>query len=176
MFLLYSVASHLYKPELLQKEVLKEQLQTVLPQDWQNDTHTLRVRPVVIHPHCSLDFSTPFKWTCAIGLLCISSCLHSACDSFTLQWVVETGKPMFEAMTTVTAEASSMLNPLKWQQDWVQNKFGGKCYYMWRRSPRYHGGEMRGKGIHHLRCFIKKKKSRHHSDWATKLKKKKSSN
>lgn len=33
-------------------------------------------------------------------------------DHLTLQWVVETGRPMFDATTTVTAEASSMLKPL----------------------------------------------------------------
>lgn len=31
----------------------------------------------------------------------------------TLQWVVETGRPMLEATTTVRAEASSMLKPLQ---------------------------------------------------------------
>lgn len=34
-------------------------------------------------------------------------------DQLTLQWVVETGRPMLEATTTVTAEASSMLKPLQ---------------------------------------------------------------
>lgn len=31
----------------------------------------------------------------------------------TLQWVVLTGRPILDATTTVTAEASSMLNPLR---------------------------------------------------------------
>lgn len=34
-------------------------------------------------------------------------------DRPTLQWVVETGRPMFEATTTVRAEANSMLKPLQ---------------------------------------------------------------
>lgn len=34
-------------------------------------------------------------------------------DQLTLQWVVETGRPMLEATTTVKAEASSMLKPLQ---------------------------------------------------------------
>lgn len=34
-------------------------------------------------------------------------------DFITLQWVVETGRPMLEATTTVKAEASSMLKPLQ---------------------------------------------------------------
>lgn len=34
-------------------------------------------------------------------------------DLLTLQWVVETGRPMLEATTTVRAEASSMLKPLQ---------------------------------------------------------------
>lgn len=34
----------------------------------------------------------------------------------TLQWVVLTGRPMLDATTTVSAEASSMLNPLDWKK------------------------------------------------------------
>lgn len=34
-------------------------------------------------------------------------------EHLTLQWVVETGRPMLEATTTVRAEASSMLKPLQ---------------------------------------------------------------
>lgn len=34
----------------------------------------------------------------------------------TLQWVVLTGRPILDATTTVSAEASSMLNPLNWKK------------------------------------------------------------
>jgi hypothetical protein len=37
----------------------------------------------------------------------------SKAEQLTLQWVVETGRPMLEATTTVRAEASSMLKPLQ---------------------------------------------------------------
>lgn len=42
-----------------------------------------------------------------------SSFQTTGSDQRTLQWVVETGRPMFEATTTVRAEASSMLKPLQ---------------------------------------------------------------
>lgn len=42
-----------------------------------------------------------------------SASLTAVFDQLTLQWVVETGKPMLDATTTVTAEASSMLKPLQ---------------------------------------------------------------
>lgn len=38
-------------------------------------------------------------------------------DQLTLQWVVETGRPMLEATTTVKAEASSMLKPLQEEKE-----------------------------------------------------------
>lgn len=48
-------------------------------------------------------------------------------DQLTLQCVVETGRPMFEATTTVRAEASSMLKPLQWKKE---NMY--VCEQVWR--------------------------------------------
>lgn len=45
---------------------------------------------------------------------CVSSSSQTTVFAqLTLQWVVETGRPMLEATTTVRAEASSMLKPLQ---------------------------------------------------------------
>ena len=47
--------------------------------------------------------------------------LRDHAGQLTLQWVVETGSPMLEATTTVRAEASSMLKPLRGEE--AQTKY-----------------------------------------------------
>lgn len=55
----------------------------------------------------------------------------------TLQWVVETGRPMLEATTTVRAEASSILKPL-WREE-KQHSWLWACLLNWNTGNVYGG-------------------------------------
>lgn len=69
---------------------------------------------VELLPDCLLK---PPSYETVSSLISRLSSQTTVFDQLTLQWVVETGRPMLEATTTVKAEASSMLKPLQEEKE-----------------------------------------------------------